>query len=332
MAIDFQVLGKPQSDNALLVRIKTGQSIHRLLFDCGEGCLDEVDFSEIREIEHVFFSHLHMDHVAGFDRYFRCNYDRPGKPNSFWGPKGTDEILQNRFRGFLWNLHEGMKGHCLVHTIASEHIVCHRYELAETYARPHSQETQATSDLLLDHTSYQVRPLFLNHGTTSIGYIVHEKDRTNIDIERLRGLGLQPGPWLKHLRVDGEPDFELGPEAGGMRLGELAEKVLVTTPGDSVAYLTDFIANDEEIDILAKKMQGCRHLICESQYLSEDRELAVKNYHLTATESAKIAARAQVDDLILIHISTRYAESQWRGALQEAKAIFPKARFATHWQ
>lgn len=332
MAIEFQVLGKPQCDNALLVRIKTGQSIHRLLFDCGEGCLDDLDFSEVREIDHLFFSHLHMDHVAGFDRYFRCNYDRPGRTNSFWGPVGTHEILQHRFLGYLWNLHDGMKGRCLVHTIAPERVLCHRYELQETYSIAHLQPTKASIDLLIDEPSYQVRPLFLNHGTSSIGYVVQEKPRNNIDIERLESLNLKPGPWLKHLRGGGDPNTDLGPEAGGMRLGELAEKVIVTTPGESIAYLTDFIVDDQEIDNLAKKLQGCRHLICESQYLSEDRELAVKNHHLTAIESAKIAARAQVDELTLIHISTRYSESQWRGALQEAKAIFPKARFATHWQ
>lgn len=332
MAIEYQVLGKPQCDNALLVRIKTGQSIHRLLFDCGEGCLDDLDFTEVREIDHLFFSHLHMDHIAGFDRYFRCNYDRPSRINSFWGPAGTNDILQHRFLGYLWNLHDGMSGRCLVHNIEPERVVCHRYELQETYSIAHWQPTTASVERLVDQPAYEVRPLFLNHGTSSIGYLVQEKPRDNIDIERLRGLNLEPGPWLKQLRSGGDPDFDLGPAGGGMRLGELAEKVMVTTPGDSIAYLTDFIVDDQEIDYLAKKLQGCRHLICESQYLSEDRELAVKNHHLTATESAKIAARAQVDDLILIHVSTRYSESQWRGALQEAKAIFPKARFATHWQ
>jgi ribonuclease Z len=331
MAIDYQILGKPQHDNALLVRVSTGQSMYRLLFDCGEGCLDTLEFSELREIDHLFFSHLHMDHVAGFDRFFRCNYDRPGKRNSFWGPAGTQEILQHRFMGYLWNLHEGMTSSCVVHTIAPDQVRCHRYELEEAYSISHEHPTSASSDLLIDQPSFQVRPIFLNHGTSSIGYIVHEKERMNIDTARLKDLNLSPGPWLKHLRGGGDPDMILGPEGGGMRLGDLIEKVVTITAGSSIAYLTDFIVDDQEIDFLAKKLQGCRHLICESQYLTEDRELAVKNHHLTVTESAKIAARAQVDDLILIHVSTRYSETQWRGALQEAKAIFPKARFATHW-
>src|SRR5690349_18809029 len=38
MSLPFQVLGGPTRDNALFVRVETGQAIHRLLFDCGEAC------------------------------------------------------------------------------------------------------------------------------------------------------------------------------------------------------------------------------------------------------------------------------------------------------
>ena len=331
MAIDFQVLGKPQQDNALLVRINTGKSIHRLLFDCGEGCLDEIVFSEVREIDHIFFSHLHMDHIAGFDRYFRATYDRTHKPNSFWGPLGTDAILQHRFQGYLWNLHEEMESSSLVHTISPNAVRCARYELAEAFAIPYDEPTQASPALLIDEPAFQVLPLFLNHGTSSIGYLVREKDRENIDVEKLGQLGLKPGPWLKQLRTGGDPEAIIQGEKGPIRLADLRSQVITITGGDSIAYLTDFIVEEADIDNLGKMLQGCRHLVCESQYLSEDRELAVKNNHLIATQSAQIAARAQVEDLILIHVSTRYSDARWRDALQEAKAIFPKARFATHW-
>src|SRR4051794_15752958 len=104
MTISFQVLGDPGRDNALFVTVDTGQSVNRLLFDCGEGCLNAVPFSEVRQIDHLCFSHLHMDHVAGFDSFFRCTYDRTDRPNHIWGPPRTAEILHHRFQGFLWNL------------------------------------------------------------------------------------------------------------------------------------------------------------------------------------------------------------------------------------
>src|SRR5215468_9774888 len=77
VAIQHQVLGEPGRDNALLARIWTGQATHRLLFDCGEGCLSGLSAAEIRAIDALFFSHLHIDHVAGFDSFLRLNFARP---------------------------------------------------------------------------------------------------------------------------------------------------------------------------------------------------------------------------------------------------------------
>src|SRR5437763_14918027 len=104
MSLSFQVLGDAGRDNALLVLIDGGRSVSRLLFDCGEGCLDQAPFADTLAIDHLFFSHLHMDHVAGFDSFFRRTYNRTDRPNHVWGPPGTADILHHRFRGFLWNL------------------------------------------------------------------------------------------------------------------------------------------------------------------------------------------------------------------------------------
>lgn len=71
MGIHHQVLGEPGRDNALLARVGTGQATHRLLFDCGEGCLSALSAAEVRAIDALFFSHLHIDHVAGFDGFLR---------------------------------------------------------------------------------------------------------------------------------------------------------------------------------------------------------------------------------------------------------------------
>lgn len=72
MSLASQVLGNAGRDNALLVSVDSGQAVHKLLFDCGDGCLGQLPFGEVQTINHLFFSHLHMDHVSGFDTYFRC--------------------------------------------------------------------------------------------------------------------------------------------------------------------------------------------------------------------------------------------------------------------
>ena len=109
MSLSFQVLGDAGRDNALLATIDSGQSVARLLFDCGEGCLGQVPFADSLAGDHLLFSHLHMDHVAGFDAFFRRTFNRTARPNHVWGPAGTSEILHHRFRGFLWNLVAGQQ-------------------------------------------------------------------------------------------------------------------------------------------------------------------------------------------------------------------------------
>src|SRR5947209_12941256 len=96
VSITFQVLGAAGRDNALFVRLDSGQAIDRLLFDSGGGCPDALAWADLQALDHLFFSHLHMDHVAGFDTFFRCNYNRATKPNVVWGPPQTGRILHGR--------------------------------------------------------------------------------------------------------------------------------------------------------------------------------------------------------------------------------------------
>ena len=134
MTLSYQVLGNPGRDNALLVTVDTGQAVSRLLFDCGEDCLAAVPFGDVLEIDHLCFSHLHMDHVAGFDSYFRCLYPRTAKGNDVWGPPGTAAILRHRFQGFLWNLVANQQATWRVYELHSDHIESFRFELAEAFA------------------------------------------------------------------------------------------------------------------------------------------------------------------------------------------------------
>src|SRR5215475_13860300 len=139
MSLTFRVLGTAGNDNALLVHVDSGQAVERLLFDCGEGCLSELALADIQAIDHLFFSHLHMDHVGGFDTFFRCTFGRDTKPNQVWGPPETARILQHRFQGFLWNLHEQMSGTWRVTDVSPEETRTVRFELQEAFTVAHDE-------------------------------------------------------------------------------------------------------------------------------------------------------------------------------------------------
>ena len=243
MSLVHQVLGKPGRDNALLVRVESGQRVSRLLFDCGDGCLSELSFAEIQAIDHLFFSHLHMDHVGGFDSFFRCTFNRQAKANRIWGPKGTSTILQHRLQGYWWNLVEGQNATWHINDVSNGKIDRFRYELPESFAVSHCDGAITTTDIILDEEDFTVRAIFLNHHGLCLGYLVQEKPKFNIQTDRLANLGLRPGAWVKHLK-DGTMTGEVDINGKSFSMETLRAELLVESTGDSLAYLTDFLLDD----------------------------------------------------------------------------------------
>jgi ribonuclease Z len=332
MSISFRILGGAGRDNALWVQVDSGQLIERLLFDCGEGCMSELPFADTRETDHLFFSHLHMDHVGGFDSFFRANFNRDTKVNRIWGPPQTAQIMQHRFRGFVWNLHETMAGTWCVSDIHPDRICTSRFELREAFATAHDEGTRNYESMICEGIGYTVEALTMDHRTPAIAYVVREKARRNIDPSRLAALGLKPGPWLKQLKDPPDGAARVIVNGTERSVEELRSALLVETPGDSIAYLTDFLLDDAAMERLAEALRGCRTIVCEGQYRHADLELARKNYHMTTVLAATLAQRVQPEELVIFHISDRYELSAWREMLREAREIFPKARYPEFWR
>jgi ribonuclease Z len=333
MSLSFRVLGDAGRDNALLVVIDSGQAVSRLLFDCGQGCLDPVPFAEVRAIDHLCFSHLHMDHVAGFDAFFRGVYDRTDRPNHLWGPHRTAEILHHRFRGYMWNLVGGQEATWHAHDLLPGRVEGYRFELAEAFAESHAEGGRPWDRLVLEGPGYVVEALLMDHGTPSAAYVVRETPRRNVDPTRLAALDLRPGPWLQRVRgpqADGEEVVVV--DGAARRVRELQEALLVVTPGDSVAYLTDFLLDEAATERMADALKGVGTVVCESQYRHADADLARRNYHMTAKQAASLASRAGVGRLVLFHLSDRYRPEEWLELLAEARSVFPATAFPDHWR
>lgn len=334
MPLTYEVLGAPGRDNALFVKVDAGQSQTRLLFDCGDGCPHQIGPSEVREVDHLCFSHLHMDHVAGFDLFFRANFDRVAKPNRVWVPHGSAGLIGHRFQGFLWNLvgHK-QKGEWLVHEIAHDAIRTTRHLAREGFAVAHPGPEQARAGrAILDGGGFTLEAALLDHGTPSVGYLVREHARVNVDTAKLAARGFPPGPWLKRLRgAPAGPGETVDVNGTALPLGDLQRELLVTTPGASIAYLTDFRLTPATADALVPWLTGVDTVVCESQYRGADAGLADAVMHSTADEVAALAARADVGRLVLFHFSDRYDAAGRRELLAEARAIFPRSSFPDGW-
>src|SRR5262249_13269985 len=112
---------------------------------------------------------------------------------------------------------------------------------------------------------------------------------------------------------------------------ELRKALVVETPGDAVAYLTDFLLDEAAMERLAEALRGCRTVVCEGQYRHADLELARKNFHMTTVLAATLAQRARVEELVLFHLSDRYRPAEWGEMLREARRVFPNTHYPPPW-
>jgi ribonuclease Z len=149
MSLSFRVLGNFRNDNALFVSVDTGQHVSRLMFDCGDGCPHALETGDLLAMDHLFFSHFHMDHVSGFDLFFRLNFDREPAVN-VWVPPGGTEILHHRFRGFEWNLvGPRQPGTWLVHEIDPQRIRTTRFHAREAFRAAHAERERPRTPTIL---------------------------------------------------------------------------------------------------------------------------------------------------------------------------------------
>jgi ribonuclease Z len=324
MALELRVIGKRGQDTAVLVTVDTGQHISRLLLDCGNGIIPRIPYADSSGIQHLLFSHYHMDHVAGFDGYFRRHYDRADFINHIWGPPGTGVIMGHRFQGFVWNLIGDRQSTWLCHDIHASEVTTLRHELAEAFTQAHDEGSCERSPLI-QGVGFQVQAITLDHGIPSIGYVIREEDRVNVDVPKLKELGLKPGPWLRLMQTEQSVEID-----GSTRdAAELREQLLLRSKGQSMAFLTDFIAEDQaEQQRIANQLGHVDTLICECQYAAEDAELARKNSHMTSEWVGQLAAEAQPGRLLLTHFSDRYPPKIWDEMVGEVRRHFAKAEAA----
>jgi len=332
MRIEKTVLGKPFADNALYVRLNSGQKIHRFLFDCGEGTCNELSIGELQKIDHLFFSHFHLDHIAGFDHFIRANYNRTTKPVHIWGPKTTTEIIFHRLNSFTWNLIDDVPSWWIIHEITPQKILTTELRASEAFAQKHPVGVRDFNSTILETADYRLSIRFLEHRIKVLGFKLQEKARLNISKAALIRNSLPEGHYLEKLKdpkVNDDQQLKVGDQI--FTVGHLRKLLLEEQPGECLAYLTDFIFQESRLKEWADWLNGCDELVCESQYLSNDRELAGENFHLTTDQAAKLAKEAKVKSLTLIHFSRRYQNEKPDLFLEEANKIFPASHLPEGW-
>jgi ribonuclease Z len=208
----------------------------RLLFDCGEGTQRQLVRSiGLVELEEIFITHFHADHVLGLPGLLKT-YSLRGRehPLSVYGPPG----LKGLFAG-------------LAPIIGKTTFAVRLEEL------DHGAE--------LRRDGYRIAAFEVDHGVRAQGYALVEDERPgHFDPERARELGVSPGPDFGRLQrgetVNGvRPEQVMGEPRRGRKV-VLAGDTAPCEMTEAVAYEADLLVHEATFsDEHAERADETRH-------------------------------------------------------------------------
>ncbi len=249
-----------------------------ILWDVGEGTLRQLNTAKLSpmRIEKIFITHFHGDHYLGLMSLIQTmtlwNRERP---LHIYGPKYAFEFIQNYLKsGFF-----------------APSFEIHVHELGE--AR-------------LKFGDYEIWSFKVEHGIPALGYVFKERDkRGNFDLEKIRELGLKPGPWMKELELKGKIEIN-------GRVIHLEDVTGRPKKGVKIVYTGD----TEPCGRVRLFSEKADLLIHEATYLTEEER--GESYHTTVNEACEVAEKAKVKLLALFHRAPRYKYGEY---LQKAKQL-----------
>lgn len=259
-----------------------------MLFDCGEGTQRQLIEAKISpmKITKIFISHFHGDHILGLGGLIQS-----------LGFRGREKDLDIY----------GPKGlHKIINAISSFGYFQINYNL---------NIHEIDDGTIIETEEYVVECAKVEHNIPSYAYSIREKKKPLFLREKAEELGIPPGPLYGKLHNGEEVEFEgriIKPE---QVLGEAKKGKKISYSGDTRPCEAMIrLARDSDI------------LIHESTYEAEDHQRAVDNAHSTSVEAAEIAREANVNELVLTHISTRYTSD--KNIKSEAQKVFKNTKVA----
>ncbi len=310
-------------DPALFIEL-----LHRreaLLFDLGD--LHPLSVRDLLRVTHAFVSHMHMDHLIGFDALLRTLVGRDRTVRLF-GPAGLADRIEAKLGGYQWDLVDGYADD-LLFDVTELHspgeALAARFRMKRRFAREHLPMLPVEDGLILTAPGFTVRAAVLEHHGPCLGYALAEPVHVNIWGNRLAERGFAPGPWLQGLKAavrDGLPDDTPVPLPDGRTamLSTLRDLVSVE-PGQKLAYVTDVADTPANRAAIVDLARGADLLFIEGCFAVADAERARARAHLTTAAAGEIARAAGVRRVESFHFSPRY-EGMEEALVAEVMAAF----------
>lgn len=299
-------------------------SNNALLFDGGDNC--GLTLAELGDLEAVFITHHHVDHFVGLDRVIRANMDKD-KTLHVFGPVNTIERVVARVRAYDHPFFAFQKLAVCIHELAEGTRSTATLECAQRFALPEVTEAKWTGRVCYGTEHLEVEALAVEHTVPCLAYALAERSGFHPDPDKLAAGLLRSGEWvqeaLRLLRADAPGNTRLEIQGGSFTLDALAKQYFVESAGARVAYITDTFWGEEVRPKLVKLARGAWRLYCDSFYARKEAKSAAQHKHMMAHQSAELAKLARVEQLVLIHFSTRYA-GRYQSLVEEASEVFPR--------
>jgi ribonuclease Z len=259
-----------------------------ILFDCGEGTQRQLLMAKISpmKVTKIFISHLHGDHILGL----------PGLIESM-GFRGRKEPLDIYGPPGTSNL-----------KIAIYNLGCQSKDFTITFH-------EINGGTIIDNEQYLIKAIKTQHNIYNLAYTIIEKKKPRFLKEKAIELGIKPGPDFGKLHNGKSIQIQDKTISPDQVLGEKRSGVKITYSGDSKPF-DDFIEFAKDSNLL----------IHESTYEQSDKSKAKEYSHSTGKQAAIIAKKANVDKLILTHISSKYKNTD--KIKEEACEIFKNTTVA----
>lgn len=314
------LINNPIDDPGLLVSFSFQN--RAIAFDLGD--IYNLSPREILKISHIFISHTHMDHFAGFDRLLRIMLGRE-KTIYIYGPEGFLDNIEGKLSSYTWNLVQNFSNQLIIHAteISENTLISQEYKCQNEFKAVSKPVTQ-----LRDHQEIHQEPsltinaVILDHGIPSLGFALKEKFRVNIRKDVLEELDLIPGEWIDQLKQavfeKKAPDstIEVPHEKNGIttlkkyKFIDLVDRLTIITEGQKIAYVADAAYTPANIEKIIKLAKNADHLFIEAAFLEKDIDHATKKQHLTARQAGELAGLAGAKRFTLFHFSPRYQDAE----------------------